>query len=127
LPDAEDRIKMLEDFLKKENLSLENPSLRDIWAKNTEKYPLKCLLNKLNRLACEAEAKVVTAKTMEQVFEAKDSVEKILDIVSEHFNIDLKTLINEERKFAYERSVAMYFIKNANRSIPSCLTNSSPG
>jgi hypothetical protein len=31
---------MLEDFLKKENLSLENQQLKDNWVKNTEKCPL---------------------------------------------------------------------------------------
>jgi chromosomal replication initiation ATPase DnaA len=117
LPDAEDRIRMLEDFLKKENLNLENPSLRDSWIKNTEKYPLKCLMNKLNRLVCEAEAGVITAKTMEQIFETKDYAEKILDLISTYFKIDLKILVNEDRKFAYERSIAMYFIKNANRGM----------
>jgi len=117
LPDTEDRIKMLEDFMRQENLSLENPSLRDIWAKNTEKCSLKCLMNKLNRLVCEAEGRVITAKTMEQLFEAKDSSKNILDIISVRFNIDPKTLINEERKFAYERSIAMYFIKRANRGM----------
>jgi len=120
LPDVEDRLKMLEDFMKKENLSLENPRLRDSWAKNTEKYPLKCLMNKLNRLVCEAEASVVTERTMEQIFETKDFAEKVLDIISEYFKIDLKTLMNEERKFAYERSIAMYFIKNANRGMNFC-------
>ena len=118
LPDAEDRLKMLEDFLKKENLSLENPRLSVAWVKNTEEYSLKSLLNKLNRFVCEAEGRVVTAKTMEQLFEAKeDSTKKMLDIISEYFKIDLKTLINEERKFAYERSIAMYFIKSANRGM----------
>jgi len=111
-PDTEDRIKMLEDFMKKENLSIENPSLRDSWAKNTEKRSLKCLMSKLNRLVCEAEGRVITEKTMEHIFETKDRAEKILDIISAHFKIDLKTLINEDRKFAYERSIAMYFIKN---------------
>jgi chromosomal replication initiation ATPase DnaA len=117
LPDAEDRIKMLEDFLKKESLSLENPSLTVAWAKNTEKYPLKCLLNKLSRLACEAENGVVTEKTMEQIFETEDFAEKILDVISERFKIDIKTMVNEDRKFAYERSLAMYFIKGANRDM----------
>ena len=116
-PDTEDRLKMLEDFMKKENLSLKNQQLRDIWAKNTEKRSLKCLMNKLNRLVCEAEDRVITAKTMEQLFEAKDSAKKILDIISARFKIDPKTLINEERKFAYERSIAMYFIKNANKGM----------
>ncbi|MDR2555325.1 MAG: hypothetical protein LBC64_07840 [Fibromonadaceae bacterium] len=119
-PDAEDRLKMLEDFMKKENLRLENQQLRDNWVKNTEKYPLKCLMNKLNRLVCEAEGGVVTERTIEQIFEAKDSTKKILDIVSTRFKIDPKTLINEERKFAYERSVAMYFIKNENRGMDFC-------
>jgi ATPase involved in DNA replication initiation len=119
-PDAEDRIKMLEDFMREENLSLENQRLRDNWVKNTEKYSLKCLLNKLNRLACEAESGVVTAKTMEQIFEAKDFAEKILDVISERFKIDIKTLVSEERKFAYERSIAMYFIKRANRCMDFC-------
>jgi len=114
-PDAEDRLKMLEDFMKKENLSLENQQLKDNWVKNTEKHSLKYLMNKLNRLVCEAEASVITAKTMKQLFEEKDSAKKILDVVSERFKIDLKTLVSEERKFAYERSIAMYFIKSANK------------
>jgi len=116
-PDAEDRLKMLEDFMKKENLILENQQIKDSWAKNTEKYPLKCLMNKLNRLVCEAESGVITAKTIEQIFGTKDSAKKILDIISARFKIDHKTLINEERKFAYERSIAMYFIKKANRGM----------
>ena len=116
-PDTEDRLKMLEDFLKKENLSLENPQLMDIWAKNTEKHSLKHLVNKLNRLVCEAESGIITDNTMEQLFETKDSVKKILDVICERFKIDLKTLINEERKFAYERSIAMYFIKSTNRGM----------
>ena len=116
-PDAEDRIKMLEDFMKEENLSLKNQQLRDNWIKNTEKCPLRCLMNKLNRLVCEAESRVITTKTMKQIFEAKDSTKKVLDIVSEYFKIDLKTLISEERRFAYERSVAMYFIKCVNRCV----------
>jgi len=114
-PDAEDRLKMLEDFMKKENLSLEEQQLRDGWAKNTEKRSLKSLMNKLNRLVYEAEDSVITSKTMEQLFEAKDSAKKILDVICTRFKIDLKTLVNEERKFAYERSIAMYFIKNANK------------
>jgi len=120
LPDAEDRLKMLEDFMKEENLSLENQELRAAWAKNTEKYSLKSLMNKLNRLVCEAEASVITARTMEHIFETKDSAKKILDVISERFKINLKTLVNEERKFAYERSVAMYFIRNANRCMDFC-------
>jgi len=121
LPDTEDRLKMLEDFMKEKNLSLENPILRDSWVKNTEKYSLKCLLNKLNRFVCEAEDGIVTERTMDQLFEAKeDSTKKILDIIGEHFKINLKTLINEERKFAYERSIAMYFIKSANRGMDFC-------
>ncbi|MDR2582319.1 MAG: hypothetical protein LBC75_02435 [Fibromonadaceae bacterium] len=119
-PDTEDRLKMLEDFMREENLRLENPSLRDIWAKNTEKRSLKYLMNKLNRLVCEAEGKVITERTMEQLFEAKDSAEKILYIISAHFKIDVKILISEERKFAYERSIAMYFIKSANSSMDFC-------
>ncbi|MCL1967797.1 MAG: DnaA/Hda family protein [Fibromonadales bacterium] len=114
-PDAEDRLKMLENFIKEENLSLENQQLMDDWVKNTEKHSLRFLMDKLNRLVCEAEGRVITAKTMEQIFEEKDSVKKILDFVSEHFKIDIKTLVNEERKFAYERSIAMYFIKSANK------------
>jgi chromosomal replication initiation ATPase DnaA len=119
-PDAEDRLKMLEDFMREENLSLENPSLRDIWVKNTEKRSLKYLMNKLNRLVCEAEGRVITEKTMGQLFEAKDSANNILDIISARFKIDLKTLINEERKFSYERSIAMYFIKYANKGMDFC-------
>ncbi|MDR0517298.1 MAG: hypothetical protein LBH25_09680 [Fibromonadaceae bacterium] len=118
MPDAEDRLKMLEDFLKKENLSLENQQLRDSWAKNTEKHSLKYLMNKLNRLVYEAERGVITEDTMKQIFfEAKDSAKKILEVICAYFKIDLKTLVNEERKFAYERSVAMYFIKGTNRSM----------
>jgi len=113
-PDTEDRLKMLEDFMKEENLSLENLGLRDIWAKNTEKRSLKSLMNKLNRLVCEAEGRVITERTMEQIFEAKDSAEKILDIINTYFKIDFKTLVNDDRKFAYERSIAMYFIKRTN-------------
>jgi chromosomal replication initiator protein len=119
-PDAEDRLKMLEDFMIEKNLSLENPSLRDIWAKNTEKFSLKYLMNKLNRLVYEAEGSVITERTIGQLFEAKDSVKKILKIICERFKIDNKTLINEERKFAYERSIAMYFIKNVNRGMDFC-------
>jgi len=119
-PDAEDRLKMLEDFMKEENLSLENPNLMDSWAKNTEKHSLKYLMNKLNRLVCEAEGKVITERTMEQLFEAKDSAKNILDIISARFNIDPRTLVNEERKFAYERSIAMYFMKYANRGMDFC-------
>jgi len=116
-PDAEDRLKMLEDFMKEKNLSLENPSLSDIWVKNTDKRSLKYLMSKLSRLVCEAEGGVVTDRTMEHIFEVKDSVKKILEIISIHFKISLKTLVNEERKYAYERSIAMYFIKNANESM----------
>ncbi|MDR2594169.1 MAG: hypothetical protein LBC87_05300 [Fibromonadaceae bacterium] len=123
-PDAEDRLKMLEDFMREENLSLENPSLRDIWVKNTEKRSLKYLMNKLNRLVCEAEGRVITERTMWQLFEAensaKNSANNILDIISARFKIDLKTLINEERKFSYERSIAMYLIKNANKGMDFC-------
>jgi len=117
LPDAEDRLKMLEDFLKRENLRLEEQQFRDIWAKNTEKYSLKHLVSKLNRLVCEAEGGIITERTMEQIFEAKDSAKKILDVICTRFKIDLKTLVNEERKLAYERSIAMYFIKNTNRGM----------
>jgi len=105
-PDSEDRLKMLE-----------NPSLMDIWAKSTEKRSLKRLMNKLNRLVCEAEGGVITAKTMEHLFEAKDPAKKILDIISAYFKIDFNTLVNEDKRFAYERSIAMYFIKRANRSM----------
>jgi chromosomal replication initiator protein len=116
LPGAEDRLKMLADFLKKENLSLESERLRDIWQKNTEKYQLRSLMSKLNHIAFEAEGGVITCKTMERVFE-KDFAEHILEIICEHFKIGLKTLIKEERKFAYERALAMYFIKSANRGM----------
>ena len=119
-PDAEDRLKMLEDFMKEKNLSLENPILRDSWAKNTEKCSLKNLMNKLNRLVCEAEGRVITERTMERLFESKDSAKNIIDIISARFNIDPKTLVNEERRFAYERSIAMYFIKYVNRNMDFC-------
>jgi chromosomal replication initiation ATPase DnaA len=107
---------MLEDFLKKENLSLESERLRDVWQKNTNKHPLRSLMSKLNHIAFEAENGVITCKTMERVFE-KDFAEKILEVICERFKIDFKTLIKEERRFSYERALAMYFIKSANRGM----------
>ncbi|MCL2281935.1 MAG: DnaA/Hda family protein [Fibromonadales bacterium] len=117
LPDAEDRIKMLEDFLKEENLSLENELIKNSWQENTEKYSLKHLMGKLNRLTYEAKNSVITAETIEYIFEEKDSMRKILDAVCEYFRIDVKTLIIDERRFACERAIAMYFMKNINREM----------
>jgi len=115
LPDAEDRLKMLEDFLKKENLSLAGQYLVDSWQKNTEKYSLKRLVSKLNRLSSEAKNGVITTETMEQIFEETDPTKKILEAICAYFKIGLKILTTEERKFACERAIAMYFIKKANR------------